>query len=335
MNLTIEATKEIFELLDEDESIGIIAFDDRVEIVEIIKPKKKINEDDLFDHLETIQARGGTNMEIGMEKAIQMLLSDRNTTRNKKIILITDACPNIGLGKGGLKEMAEQAFLDSNKTIGISYIGVGLSFNAEVSEELSRVRGTTISSVNTSRELKKTLVEDFNYLITPIAFDVDFQLKANGYEIENVYGGDDDEKKSNKLLHFRTLTGSAINEKGVKGCAILIKLKDIAKSNEEIDSFLKIEIDYLPSNSDENVHKVFEIGFGNDQNSAIQKAISLALFFDIMKEVLPDYNQYKEKLDEEEKAKLNQLKTFLMIPAEDVKDDLSNEIDIIDRLLII
>lgn len=239
------------------------------------------------------------------------------------------------MDENGLRAMTEQAFLNSNKTIGISYIGVGLSFNAEVSEELSRVRGTTISNVNTSRELKKTLVEDFNYLVTPIAFDVDFRLNANGYEIENVYGGDNDEKKSNTLLHFRTLTGSAINEKGVKGCAILIKLKDISTSNEEIDSFLKVEIDYLPSKSDENVHKVFEIELRNDHNSAIKKAISLALFTDTLKDVLPDYNQFKEKLGEDEKEKVNQLKTFLMNQSEDVRNDLSNEIDIIDRLLLI
>lgn len=94
MDLTIEPTKEIFELLDDDEFIGIIDFDDTVEIVELFKPKSLIDQETLFDHLDQIEARGGTNMEIGMKKAIQILSSSPNTNRNKRIIFITDACPN-------------------------------------------------------------------------------------------------------------------------------------------------------------------------------------------------------------------------------------------------
>jgi hypothetical protein len=52
--------------------------------------------------------------------------------------------------------MSERAFLDLNEIIGIGYIGVGLSFNTEVSKELSRVRETTISNMDISRELKNS-----------------------------------------------------------------------------------------------------------------------------------------------------------------------------------
>jgi Ca-activated chloride channel family protein len=154
-------------------------------------------------------------MEIGMEKPIQMRSFDHPTNSHMTILFITDACPNIGLGETGLKSKGENAFISSNHTLGITYVGVGLSFNAEVSEELSQVRGTTIFNVNSSRELKKTLVEDFNYLVTPVAFDVDLKLNCNGYSIDTVYGSDD-EKQSDRLIHFRTLTASAVNEKGVK-----------------------------------------------------------------------------------------------------------------------
>jgi Ca-activated chloride channel family protein len=335
MNLTIEATKEIFELLDDDQFIGIVAFDDRVEIVELLKSKSSIDQEELFDNLDQINARGGTNMEIGMEKAIQMLLSDPNNDRNKRILFITDACPNLGSDDKGLKQIAENAFISSNHTLGITYVGVGLSFNAEVSEELSKVRGTTIFNVNTSRELKKTLVEDFNYLITPVAFDVDLKLNCNGYSIDNVYGGDEDQKQSDRLLHFRTLTASSVNEKGVKGCAILIKLKEIPKSNEETESFVKIQISYTPSQSQEIIEKVFQVDLSNNHNSVIQKAISLAVFFDVLKEILPDTHEIKEKFEDSEKEKLNHLKEFLINQPDEVKSDLSNEIDIVERFLLL
>jgi hypothetical protein len=94
-------------------------------------------------------------MEIGMRTTIQILLLSPNTTRKKRIIFLTDDCPSIELDETRLKGMAENAFVNSNGTICITYVGIGLSFNAKVSEELSKVHGITIFSVNTSRELKK------------------------------------------------------------------------------------------------------------------------------------------------------------------------------------
>jgi hypothetical protein len=129
MSLTIEATKEIYQLLDEDEYIGILAFDNDLEIVEFLKSKGTIDSNRLFQHLDSIQDRGGTNMELGLSKAIEMLLQSPNSTRNKRIIFITDDCPNIGQDEFGLRSMAENAFIKSNGTIGVTYVGVGLNFN--------------------------------------------------------------------------------------------------------------------------------------------------------------------------------------------------------------
>jgi hypothetical protein len=50
--------------------------------------------------------------------------------------------------------------------------------------------------------LKKTLVNDFNYLVTPIVFDVKVSLESLGFEIDFAYGGDEDEIQGSRLLHF-------------------------------------------------------------------------------------------------------------------------------------
>jgi hypothetical protein len=161
------------------------------------------------------------------------------------------------------------------------------------------------------------------------------KLNCNGYSIDTVYGGNDDQKQSDQLLHFRTLIGSAVNEKGVKGCEILIKLKETPKSNEESESFVKVQISYTPSQSQEIIEKVFEIDLKNIQNSTIQKAISLAVFFDVMKEILPDSHENKEQFSVTEKEKLSHLKELLINQPEDVKKDLSSEIDIVERFLLL
>jgi hypothetical protein len=62
-----------------------------------------------------------------------------------------------------------------------------LSCNSKVSEELGKSREIIIFNFNKFRQLKKTLAEDFNYLIIPIAFDIDFKLDSNGCAIDKVY----------------------------------------------------------------------------------------------------------------------------------------------------
>jgi uncharacterized protein YegL len=106
MELTIEATKEIFEVFKENEEIGIISFNNGVEVIEELKPKGSINKNELFNHLDTISAQGGTNMEIGMRKAIEMLLNSPNRQRKKKIVFLSNGCPSAGMDEQGLKGMA-------------------------------------------------------------------------------------------------------------------------------------------------------------------------------------------------------------------------------------
>jgi Ca-activated chloride channel family protein len=327
--------KEIFGMLSDDEHIGVIAFDNQLEVVELLKPKSKINQEVFFDHLNELSPRGGTNMEIGMETAIKMLLDDPNCDRNKRIIFITDDCPNIGRSEKGLREMAENGFIKSNGTLGITYIGVGLTFNVQVSEELSKVRGTTIFGVNSSNELKKILVEDFNYLVSPVEYDVNIRLICNGYGIDSVYGGDEDAAQSDKLLHFRTVCASSVSNKGVKGSAILIKLKDIPKQVNDDVKFVRVEIEYTPYKSTEVEKRIIESDLSNRSDDVISKIIALACYFDVMKQVLPSYHEQKDNFSENEKALFQKLKTFLKNQTEEIQNDLVKEIDTIERLLLI
>lgn len=81
--------------------------------------------------------------------------------------------------------------------------------------------------------------------------------------------------------------------------------------------------------------KVFEVDLSNHQNSTIQIAISLALFFDALKEILPDTHENKQQFSESEKDKLTQLKQFLINQPDEVKNDISSEIDIVERFLLL
>jgi Ca-activated chloride channel family protein len=332
MSLTISAAKDIFDLMDEDECIGIVAFDNALTIVETLKRKASIDRERLFPELDNVTARGGTNMEIGLAKAIEMMKEDPNPERNKRILFLTDACPNAGTGEHGLREMAERAFVASNGTLCVTYIGIGLSFNAEVSLELSRVRGTTITSVNTPEELREVLVEDFNYLVSPVAYNVKFNIECDGAAIDRVYGGDEDAMKGGSLLEFRTLTGSSVRANGVKGSVVIAHLK-VGDAEQLSKAIIRGKVEFRPYGEDEIQHRVYEARFNPEPHPVVEKAFALSVCFETLRAVLPPANAPQEKLTDSQKETIQQLHAFLMNQTPLIQSDLTDEIKMIDRLL--
>jgi Ca-activated chloride channel family protein len=334
MQLTIEAAKQIFDLLDNDECIGVIAFDDRIDVLAPLTPKMTIDRGQLFGSLDLLGPRGGTNMEIGLSSAIEMLQGDPNVDRNKRIIFITDACPNAGTNEYGLRAMAEQAFVSSSGTICVTYVGVGLTFDPAVCSELARVRGTTVFTVNTPGELHQGLVEDFNYTITPIAFDVKVRIESDGAEIDGsrVYGADDDAGKSGSMLEIRTLTASAIRGSGVKGSVIIVFLKDPSGRGLR-DTKLRVHVEYLPSGERDVRQRVYESVFKVEANPVVEKAFALAIYFETLKEVLPRHPKPCDSLGPKEMAALSGLRDFLTALPPALRTDLFDELQLVKRII--
>ncbi len=59
-------------------------------------------------------------------------------------------------------------------------IGVGVDFNSDLVEYISKVRGANYFTVNSSQEFKKLLDREFNYMVTPLVYDLKLELESRG-----------------------------------------------------------------------------------------------------------------------------------------------------------
>jgi NADH dehydrogenase/NADH:ubiquinone oxidoreductase subunit G len=125
MSMGIETAISILRLLDDNESVGVIVFDEIVDVIQELRKKSEIDCDAVGERLQSIEPRGETNMGIAMRQAISMLQGDANADRNKRIIFITDASPTIGADVESLKQETERAFVESKGMIGVTYVGIG------------------------------------------------------------------------------------------------------------------------------------------------------------------------------------------------------------------
>jgi hypothetical protein len=84
MSLAIEAAELIFDLLANDQEVGILMFDEVVDVIEPMKAKSAVDRDDLFSRLAAIEPRGGTDFGLGLSAAISMLKQSSTATRNQR-----------------------------------------------------------------------------------------------------------------------------------------------------------------------------------------------------------------------------------------------------------
>lgn len=298
MEIANESVNILIDQLNDDDRFGLVLFESGSHIA---KPLNLVGETDIEkikEHVLEIEATGGTNFEAGYKSANEVLAEYTNVDSDEyenRIIVITDAMPNTGAtSEDSLMSMVGQ---NADKGIYTSFIGVGVDFNTELIETISNVKGANYYSVNSSEEFKSRMGEQFEYMVTPLVFDLEFNLESKDYEIEAVYGSDTVNKETGNIMKVNTLFPSKSNSEGeVKGGIILLKLKKIAEAAPYGEVELKVS--YKTRNGEEksNSQRVAIKEQGTDfyENDGIRKAIVLSRYVNVLK----DWIMYERTNDE-------------------------------------
>lgn len=284
MELANESVNLMIDKLNDDDRFGMVLFDNSAYLAKPLNLIEETNVKEIKKHISDIESRGGTNFEAGYTEASK-LFEDKildNNEYDNRIIVITDAMPNVGTtSKQGLLKYVEE---NSNKGIYTSFIGVGVDFNTEVIENLSNVRGSNYYSISSKDQFEKILSEDFDYMVTPLVFDLNLDVESNGYEIEGIYGTDSSGKSSGNIMKVNTLFPSSTDgNKGTKGGVVLLKLKK--KDNSENEK-IKLKVSYTDTNGKKHSNSQ-EVEFSNDnefyENTGIRKSIALTRYANVLK----------------------------------------------------
>ena len=285
MQIANESVNILIDRLNNDDRFGMVLFDDAGYLA---KPMNLVSETDIEaikGHVLEIQARGGTNFEAGYTKATELFKEYKGNNADEyenRIIVITDAMPNYGTtSKSGLL-----SYVKENATQGIytTFIGVGVDFNTELIEEISDVKGANYYSVHSASEFKERMGEQFEYMVTPLVFDLNLDLESKDYEISMVYGTDTKNKENGNIMKVNTLFPSKTTSNGeVKGGVILLKLKKI--SNNDLGK-VELKVSYKDRNGKpySNSQSVeFKEGQEYYDNTGIRKAITLVRYANTIK----------------------------------------------------
>jgi Ca-activated chloride channel family protein len=295
MQIAEESVVALLSHLKEGDRFGLVIFSDDAFLVDPLTSVEDKDLDRLKRRILGIQETYGTNMEAGMKKGTALF--DRFLQANKseyenRIIFLTDAMPNIGeTGDLGLFRVLED---NADHGVYTTFIGIGVDFNTELVEAITKIKGSNYYSVHSASEFKERMDDEFDYMVTPLVFDLRLNLEAPGYEIEKVYGSPEADLATGNLMKVNTLFPSQAEAGQVKGGVILVKLKKLSPEGK-----MKLKVSYQDrdgvEDSDEADVQIAEKEPDFYQNSGIRKAVLLSRYADLLKDWMIDERAAQKK----------------------------------------
>lgn len=288
MAVANECVVALLDHLKPYDHFGMVLFSGNAHVFFPITNVGEIDMKELKRKILNIRATGSTNMAAGMRLGSEQLKDfihmDSREYENR-IIFIADAMPNRGdLSEQGLLGIAKRV---SNNRIYSTFIGVGLDFNSELVDFITKIRGGNYYSVHSGREFKERMDDEFEFMVTPLVFNLGLSLESQGFEIEKVYGSPEADIATGELMKINTLFPSKRRDGETKGGIVILKLEKTGR-NPQIRLKTSYENRAGVVDGSEAVIKFTDQKKEHFDNNGIRKGILLARYVNLMRNWIED-----------------------------------------------
>lgn len=232
IELAKEAVCAIMEQLRPNDRFGIVVFSTIQSEVLPLTNWAEVDKTVLRQKVMGLHVRGGTDLSGGMRAATKLFgTKPAGGTRARRILFLTDLNSSGGTVNDEAKLLKLTAKNAESLPGGIytTVIGVGMDFNVALVEKVSKTRGCRYTSITSAGEFRQLMEAEFDYDVTPIAFDIKMTIESGNWTIDRAYGspelaginsGEDDQ------IVFSSEFATAHDENGnSKGGLILFRLK--------------------------------------------------------------------------------------------------------------
>ncbi len=294
MQSAAESVVSILRQLNGDDRFAIVTFNSRSFL---LQPMQLVRESDMRvveRMIMDINAGGSTNQEAGMELGTLQYRGLRELDSyeyENRMMVFTDAQPNTGdISTRGFNVIAAD---NAEQRIYTTFIGIGVDFNSQLIEQITRIKGTNYYSVHSPRQFRERVEEEFDYMVTPLVFDLRLEFHADGWRIEKVFGSPEADAATGSLMRINTLFAAKSEGGEVRGGLVLLKLQ---KTSYGSGDKVYLRTTYEDRNGwvdgDEAVIYLESQPPEYFPNSGIRKGVLLTRYAALLKNWLMDERQY-------------------------------------------
>ena len=186
------ALKAMVDELGAEDQLSIVLYGDRSHVYLPPTRLSPDNRDSVRDEIDAIESRGSTNMEEGLAVGYALARETAATFDGAdRVILFTDERPNVGNSEAdGFIAMATAA---SAEDIGLTTIGVGVQFDAQLAVRLSSARGGNLFFLDDADAALTLFARELDYMLSELAHDLAFTVTpAADFDVTGVYGVPDE-----------------------------------------------------------------------------------------------------------------------------------------------
>eukprot|EP01083_Nonionella_stella_P050872 135187_1 len=359
MHVANECVVAMLAHLKPKDRFGFVVFHSNASVRQRLELMECIDIERLQKTILSTTASGGTSFESGYNKAIYLYSDiEKDEAYDNRIIFLTDAQPNQGMVSGkSLFGLVNQYANDKTNYIYSTFIGIGLDWNARLMEQISQTRGANYYSVKSTKQFSKVMDEDFEFMVSPLVFNVRLTLMSEGNEccIDKVYGSavsseeEEERMKSGQIMKINTLFPSKQSDEkgGTKGGIQLIKLKD---ANKGLNVELEVSYEDKYGNCFKNKQCVVfktDISDGDHSdmiedkdfydNTGIRKGILLCKYVELLRNWIEyekqQTNTQSLRVNDEYKTKFQNFKQYFAKQMQECDDKaLEKELKILEKL---
>jgi len=187
LSLVRQSLLEVVDQLGPNDRISIVAYGDRAQVLLRPMPVDPSHRQRIVAAIRQLESGGSTAMEDGIRKGLQVARRNQLRGRTSRIMLFTDERPNVGVTDA--HSFMGLARAGSKDGIGMTTVGVGVQFGAELATQISSVRGGNLFFFPDSSAMRAKFEAEFDTMVTELAHDMRLVVApAAGMKVTGIYG---------------------------------------------------------------------------------------------------------------------------------------------------
>jgi Ca-activated chloride channel family protein len=167
-----EATRQIIDKLQPDDSLSLVVFSDRAEV--LLPGQRNIDKAMAKSIASTIQPGGGTEMLQGLSAGLNEIERNQSETSVNHLILLTD-----GQTYGDEQRCLEQAEWAGLHQISLSTMGIGSDWNEDLLDQMAALSGGTSTYIDSPRKVVEVFKDTVRHLGMVVARELVMAISPN------------------------------------------------------------------------------------------------------------------------------------------------------------
>jgi Ca-activated chloride channel family protein len=188
LELVRQSLAEMARLMRNGDQLTIVLYGDRAHVH---LPTQRVGPaivGPVLRSIEQIESEGSTSMEAGLRLGYEIAAQTAPAFKGRtRLMLFTDERPNTDATDA--ESFMALAIEGSKRGYGLTTVGVGVQFDAELATEIGSVRGGNLYFLRDEQDVRTVFHDQFDYMLSELAHDLRLIITPRaGLKIAGVYG---------------------------------------------------------------------------------------------------------------------------------------------------